>query len=131
MFVATLEWAVQARLAEGRLDEARALLEPVRPEMDILENHAYHALLLLYGGVLTESDVLGDAELPGSLPGLEFATRGYGVAGWRRARGDASGADALLLRIVNETAWPAFGHVAAEADLARARSSAPATETRA
>ena len=52
--------------------------------------------------------------------GVDFATTGYGVAAWYRLTGETDRADDLLHEIVGRSQWPAFGHLAAEADLARA-----------
>ena len=44
---------------------------------------------------------------------------GHGVAAWMEARGEREAGRRLKERIVAETNWGAFGHIAAEADLAR------------
>jgi hypothetical protein len=81
--------------------------------MDIIENTAYHRLLLLYKGELTP-----EALLEGRT-GLEFSTLGYGVANWYLYNGLDRQARTLFERIVEGDQWTAFGHIAAEAELAR------------
>jgi tetratricopeptide (TPR) repeat protein len=115
MRCATSYWLYLSLQRDGRGDEAAAILEPVHEEMEILENDAYHALLLLYRGRREPEALLAGLDEDG----VDFATLGYGVAAWRRARGDDEGARRLLTRVVAGGAWPAFGHLAAEADLAR------------
>ena len=55
--------------------------------------------------------------------GLDAATIGYGVANWHLYNGRRAEALKLLGEIVeqNATQWAAFGYIAAEAELARAR----------
>jgi hypothetical protein len=46
------------------------------------------------------------------------ATIGNGVATWLWVAGEKERARALWRRVVDSTPWPAFGHVAAEVELA-------------
>lgn len=56
---------------------------------------------------------------PGAAERLDFATVGYGVGNWHRDQGREAEATALFEQIVAAGEWPAFGHLAAEAELAR------------
>ena len=91
------------------------LLTPVREEMDILENHAYHQLLLMAKG---EVDV--ESLRPARPQDLESSTLGYGVAAYLLCEGREEEAYELMAAVCEGAWWPAFGHIAAEADLARA-----------
>ncbi len=105
-------------LSLRRLDDelgAQAVLEPIHSEMDIIENFAYHKLLLLYKREVTASELLGSAET-GS---IEDATLAYGIAAWHLVNSEADQAQELFEQIVEGPMWPAFGHTAAEAELAR------------
>lgn len=115
MLVAASDWLWRTYSRLGRKDEARAVLEPIRREMEIFENHAYHELLLLYRGELEPTAVL---ERAGEDP-VQFATRGYGVANWHLCQGRRKQARRLFERVVERGPWPAFGVIAAEAELAR------------
>jgi len=114
MSVATLYWTFLTLVRLDRADEARALLDGISPEMDIIENDGYHRLLLLFKGELEESDLLGGLE-----EGIATPTVLYGVSQYRALRGDAEGSREILDRIIEGGAWPAFGYIAAEADLVR------------
>lgn len=101
-----------------RLDknaEAAALLEGVTPEMKVGENVPYLNLLLFYKGLKTEQDIL---EAMKASP-LDTATLGNGLAVWRLVNGRTDEAVALMEEIVALDHWPAFGFIAAEAELAR------------
>jgi hypothetical protein len=51
---------------------------------------------------------------------LQVATLGYGIANWILIQGDMDGAMAQFRRVVAGAYWPAFGFIAAEAELVRA-----------
>ncbi|HEX9794363.1 MAG TPA: hypothetical protein VGC54_10310 [Planctomycetota bacterium] len=99
-------------------DDAAAVrtLKPIRSGMELLENFAYHRLLLLFRGEADAEELLAAAEADG----VEFATTAYGVARWWAVQGRSAESRALLERIVAETPAAAFGHLAAEIDLAAA-----------
>ncbi|GAB5518651.1 MAG: hypothetical protein RhofKO_09020 [Rhodothermales bacterium] len=116
MWVATADWMYMTLRRLGRDAEARELLDPVTPEMELLENHAYHRRLLMYKGLLAPDSLLrvddaADAD-------LTFATQGYGVGNHYLAEGDTARANQLFRRVLDSNYWPAFGYLAAEAELA-------------
>ncbi len=116
MRCAAAYWLYLSLRRSDDADGAQAVLEPIHSEMDIIENFAYHKLLLLYKGETTASELLGSADA-GS---IEDATLGYGIAAWHLVNGEADQAQKLFKQIVEGPMWPAFGHTAAEAELARA-----------
>jgi hypothetical protein len=96
----------------GRHKEAQALLTPIAADLDVIENHAYHALLRAFAS--------GDVAALGERgDGTDRATIGNGVAAWRLVQNDVAGACAGWAQIVAATPWPAFGHIAAEVELQR------------
>jgi tetratricopeptide (TPR) repeat protein len=115
MLVATVDWLYMTYRRLGRDDDARKVLELIEEDMDILENSAYHQRLLMYKGLLEPETLLDSAEMTE----LDLVTQGYGVANWYFVNGERARARALLERIVGGSYWPAFGHIAAEADLMR------------
>ena len=116
MVCASAYWLYLSLRRLGDEQGAQAVLEPIHHEMDIIENFAYHKLLLLYKGEVTASELLEAAE-SGS---IEDATLAYGIAAWHLVNGEAEQAQKLFEQIVEGPMWPAFGHTAAEAELARA-----------
>ena len=118
MLAATTYWYYLALARLGRTTDANALLARITPEMDIIENASYHRLLRMYKGELTADSLLA----PASAAGLDAVTTRYGVAAWHMANGRKDQGLALVREIVDgyPQQWPAFGYVAAEADLARA-----------
>ncbi|MEE9131876.1 MAG: tetratricopeptide repeat protein [Phycisphaerales bacterium] len=116
MVCASAYWLYLSLRRLGDADGAQAVLEPIHGEMDIIENFAYHKLLLLYKGEATASELLGSAEAES----IDVATLGYGIAAWHLVKNETDQAQALFRQIVEGPMWPAFGHIAAEAELARA-----------
>jgi tetratricopeptide (TPR) repeat protein len=115
MLVATSDWLYMTLRRLKRDDEAREVLAPIREQMDILENGAYHARLLMYKGLRTPESVLN----LNTADDVQIATQGYGVGNWYLVNGDRATATQIFDRVVSGRAWAAFGYIAAEADLKR------------
>jgi uncharacterized Ntn-hydrolase superfamily protein len=118
MLVATTHWYYMTLRRLDRKADADALLAPITAGMDIIENTSYHELLMMYQGEAAPEKLLSGS-------GLDGATKGYGVANWHLYNGRRDEALKILAEIVESNAaqWPAFGYIAAEADLARLRAS--------
>lgn len=115
--VAATDWRYVALRRMGRENDAETLLGPIKPEMNIIENTAYHRRLLMYKGVLKPSDLL-DMEKANDLDG---ATQGYGAGNWYLYNGDKERAVEVFERVLQGKTWPSFGFIAAEVELARLR----------
>lgn len=113
MRVASSDWLWMTARRLGREEEARTALEPIRRDMRILENHAYHRRLLLYRGELPPDSLLS----AGTGDPVQLATYGYGVANWYLVNGDTARADEIFLQILALPNWAAFGYIAAEAEM--------------
>ena len=116
--VASAHWLYMSLRRLGKVREAEAVLIPISAKMDVIENTAYHRLLLLYKGELKPSDILPDQETPT----LENVTTAYGVANWHLYDGRKDEAAKLFQQITAvKSQWTSFGYLAAEAELARQR----------
>jgi tetratricopeptide (TPR) repeat protein len=116
--VASAHWLYMSLRRLGKVREAEAVLIPISAKMDVIENTAYHRLLLLYKGELKPSDILPDQETPT----LENVTTAYGVANWHLYNGRKDEAAKLVQQITAvKSQWTSFGYLAAEAELARQR----------
>lgn len=116
MLVATTYWSYLTERRLGRASEAAALLAPITPDMEIIENGSYYRLLRMFKG-----DFTGESLMESGGAGLDLVTTRYGIAAWHLSNGRRDTAISLLRGIVDAfpQQWPAFGYVAAEADLAR------------
>ena len=117
MHVATADWLYMTLRRMGRSLEAERVLIPIRRDMRILENHAYHKRLLMYKGELKPAALLSEQ----SDDAVQLATYGYGVANWYLYNGQRDRAFELFRKIVTGKNPAAFGFIAAEMELAKTK----------
>lgn len=117
MLVATSHWLYMTLRRLGRDAEAARVLEPIVRDLDVIENGAYHRLLLMYKGELPVDSLLTAS----SSAALDDVTTAYGVGNWYLYNGQPARAREIFQRIVSVGNWAAFGGIAAEAELARTR----------
>lgn len=115
MLCATSDWLYMTYRRLGRAQEAQAVLDPIHPDMKILENHSYHKRLLMYKGLVPADSLLNAA----NSTDLDIATQGYGVGNWYLYNGEIEKAKEIFQRVVKGRYWAAFGYIAAEAELKR------------
>ncbi len=113
--VAVTDWMYMTLRRLGRDAEAAALLENIKPGLEMIENTAYYRRLLMYKGLLQPDDLLNTDKASE----LDLATYGYGVGNWHWYNGNRAKAVEIFTRVTAGPYWPAFGHIAAEVDLAR------------
>ena len=114
MRVATTHWLYMTLRLQDREQEAAAVLEPIRAEMNVIESMAYHQLCLLYKGEGEMSTALGAGITPA---GGDSAM--YGVGNWHFYNGRTDEAKVMFERMLTDSGWASFGRIAAESDLAR------------
>jgi tetratricopeptide (TPR) repeat protein len=114
MLAATSHWLYMTLRRLGREEEARRVLEPIHAGMDIIENQSYHRLLLMYKGELSPEDLR-----VGASGELDPPTIGYGLGNWHLYSGRREEAVRIFREVLAGGNWPAFGFIAAEADLQR------------
>jgi tetratricopeptide (TPR) repeat protein len=113
--VAASHWLYLSKRRAGH-DDAASVLEGITADLDVIENGSYHSLLLLYKGEADSQALLADATA-----GASGSAVTYGVGAWLALEGREDEAVALWQRMVTQPDWPSFGHIAAEAELARRR----------
>ena len=113
MAVATIYWLYLTLHRLGQTSAASNVVATVDRDLELLENHAYHRLILLFKGDMT-LDEIGSGDDP-----LGNATDGYGISMWHRMQGREAEATRALWSILAGTEWAAFGFIAAEAEVAR------------
>jgi tetratricopeptide (TPR) repeat protein len=124
MLAATSHWLYLTLRRLGRGEEARRVLEGVDDSAEVIENHDYRRLLLMYKGKATPESLLEEASKEGG--SLSFASTAYGVGAWHAASGQPAKALKVFLDITRTPQRTSFGYIAAEADLKRMGVSAPA-----
>ncbi|HYC49993.1 MAG TPA: tetratricopeptide repeat protein [Gemmatimonadaceae bacterium] len=111
----SVDWRWMSLMRAGRADEAAALLR-ARPDSLQVEN-AYRQRLRLYRGEIGPEVVI----TPADTADVQAATLSYGLGNWYLVRGDTTTAKSWFQRAVASGGWPAFGFMAAEAELRRLR----------
>ena len=114
--IAASYWLYLSLRQLGRDDEAQAVLQPIRPAMRVERMAAYFKLLAFYKGQLEENELFALE----TATSIEIATYGHGLASQYLFNGEERKARKLLQTIVDGPYWPAFGFIAAEAELQRA-----------
>jgi len=112
--VAATYWWVLTLSHLGREVEARRILAGVRADWDVIENGAYHRLLLWMKG-----DILQSALLGADASALERQTVGNGVGQWQAAHGGFAGARLAWEAVLASGPSASFGYIAAEQALPR------------
>lgn len=114
MVVASTYWRYLSLRRQDRDAEASALLAGKALQTPLIENTDYQHLLDLFRG---DRDLASFGAQDGASVGS--ATQGYGLAVYLEITGKLEEARAAYTRVIGGSAWPAFGHLAAEAELAR------------
>ncbi len=114
MLVATSHWLYMTLRRLEADAGAAGVLEPIHPDLDVIENDGYHRLLLMYKGELDPESLWGDEG-----DALGDATVGYGIGNWHLYNGRAEEAEQVFRRVLDTGSWASFGYLAAEAELNR------------
>jgi len=122
MRVATAYWLWITFQRLGEPEAAAEVIAPFTAQTRVIENKAYHRLILLFKGEISPEDGQPLVAPGAGVTELESVTYAYGLGAWHLVNGRTDRATGVFSDIVSvETAWPAFGFIAAEAELARAR----------
>jgi len=113
--IAISDWLYMTYRRMKKDAEATKILEKITPQMQVKENKSYYDRLLFYKGLKSEADLINVEKATD----LEIATVGYGIGNWHLYNGNTAKADDYFHKIVSGKYWPAFGFIAAEAELAR------------
>lgn len=116
MRIATLYWYYMALRRDGQVEKAGTTISDISEEIEVIENDAYLDLLLVFNGVFRADQLMDSSENP-----LQNATIGYGIGNWHFMNDREERAIEIWQQIYEDGNWPAFGFIAAEAELARLR----------
>jgi len=110
----SMDWSWMSLMRAGRPAEAQAVLDAnANPAVD----NAYTRRLRLYRGEMEPAQVV----TPADTGDVDHATLSYGLGTWYLVRGDTALAREWFGRAIASGGWPAFGFIAAEAELKRLR----------
>jgi tetratricopeptide (TPR) repeat protein len=111
----SIDWAWMSLSRSGRAADAQAVLDRNADSLPV--ENAYTRRLRLYRGQITPDQVV----TPADTEDIQVATLSYGLGNWYLVQGDTTRARAMFERAVASGGWPAFGFIAAEAELRRIR----------
>lgn len=115
--VATSHWLYMTLRRLNRDTEAAKVLEPIREEMDIIENTGYYRLLLMYKGLVPPETLLAEALKQESSAASHSVL--YGIGNWHLYNGRRAEALKIFRRMLDGEQWTSFGYIAAEVDVQR------------
>ena len=115
MKVATLNWINITLRKMGRQKDADHHLLDVTKEMEIIENHDYYDILLMY----QSGDDSKLVEKTQNQQTVSNATLGFGLGTYYQLKGDKGKAKELFEKVVAGNQWSSFGFIAAETELAK------------
>jgi tetratricopeptide (TPR) repeat protein len=107
------DWHYRSLRRAGRHGEAKEILDRIKPGMSLQQNRSNYDALMVYKGLAKEASVLDGAE------GVAFTNLASGIGLFQVLEGKASSGCGLLRKAANDPNWPAFGVIAAEAELTR------------
>ena len=113
--IAISNWLYATLRRLDRKEDAAGVLEAISESMKVKENTSYLNLLLFFKGLKTEDEILNLS----ANSELDAATVGYGIGCWHLHNGQKEKARGFFEKIVTGRYWPAFGFIAAEAELVR------------
>jgi tetratricopeptide (TPR) repeat protein len=109
----SIDWSWMSLMRAGRAPEAQAVLD--HNSAGPPGGNFYDQRLRLYRGQLRPDQVV----TPADTGDIALATLSYGLGNWYLLRGDTASAKQWFERSVRSGGWPAFGFIAAEAELRR------------
>ena len=78
-YVACAHWIYMILRLLEREEEAKKVLQKVNKDMDIIENHYYFKILLMYKGEYSQEEMMTKARFEGELGNVAIA---YAIANW-------------------------------------------------
>jgi len=117
MKVATLNWLNIVLRKMGRQKDAETHLREVNSEMEIVENHDYYDILLMY----KSGDESKLVEKTQNQQTISNATLGFALGTYYQLKGDKGKAKELFEKVVAGNQWSSFGYIAAETELAKTK----------
>ncbi len=113
MLVAAVYWYYMTLKRSGQDELAGKIIEPIHPDMDIIENDSYLKLLLVFKAEFDPEFILNEDS-----DALSSATTGYGIGNWHYINGRKERAMEIWRQVYEGSSWASFGYIASEAELA-------------
>jgi tetratricopeptide (TPR) repeat protein len=112
---ASVDWLWTSNMRSGRPEAAQAALKLLGDSLKITSGAGYMQRMKLYRGLIGPEQVF----TPADTADVQIATLGYGLGNWYLLKGDTTHARQNFERAIAGGGFPAFGFIAAEAELKR------------
>ena len=113
-YVAAANWLYVIYRHLGQDRRASKLLNTIKDDMKLIENHSYHTILKLYQGkidpIKLEKEIMNGQSLSNT-------TLAFGLGNYYFINGDKSKAQELFASVTKGEQWSAFGYIVAESRL--------------
>ena len=113
-YVAAANWLYVIYRHLGQDRRASKLLNTIKDDMKLIENHSYHTILKLYQGkidpIKLEKEIMNGQSLSNT-------TLAFGLGNYYFINGDKSKAQELFASVTKGDQWSAFGYIVAESRL--------------
>lgn len=116
MYVASANWLYLCFRRLNQTEKARQLLETIKPDMGLIENHDYQRILLLHKGELQADKLKEEITQQNS---LSNSTIGLGLANYYLINNQTEEAKIGYERITLGNQWASFAYITAETELKR------------
>ena len=109
--VSSTHWLYMIQKRMGNDSIADAMLVPIEPGFDVIENHDYYNLCLFYKELLP----IDSLKINGDSPSSDALK--YGIANWYFYNNETDKAENMFETMMQGDSWTSFGYLAAESDL--------------
>lgn len=109
--VSSTHWLYMISRRLGQEAQAKAYLEPIKSDLEVIENTAYHLACLYYKGLTEEATLLNP---DGDAPANDAIA--YGLSNWSFYNDDLLKAKQRYEAMLYNSSWNSFGYLAAESD---------------
>ncbi|MTI30620.1 tetratricopeptide repeat protein [Xanthovirga aplysinae] len=113
--VSATHWIYMILRRMNRENEAKEFLTPIREDLEIIENFAYHKICLFYKGEITTDQLLENIENEGGNDAISYALGNW----YFYNNNNKERAGVLFEKLLKEGGWNSFGYIAAEANFAK------------
>jgi len=113
-YVAAANWLYVIYRHLGQDRRAGKLLDTIKDDMNLIENHSYHTILKIHQGKVDPVELEKEIMTGQSLNNTTLA---FGLGNYYSINGDEKKAQVLFKKITDGNQWAAFGYIAAEARL--------------
>lgn len=112
MYIASAYWLNMVYRRNGQKSSADSLVHSIDANLELIENHDYYKILLIYKGVADADELYKN--LSGNENNISTSSSGYGLCMYYYFKKNNTKAKDLINRILRSSQITSFGYIAAE-----------------